>query len=335
MNTAVVILNWNGRKFLEQFLPSVIQHSSEASVFVADNGSTDDSVSFLETNFPQINILRASTNKGFTGGYNEALKQIKAEYFILLNSDVEVTAGWIKPVIDLMNSDKTISACQPKIKMYADKKMFEYAGAAGGFIDKYGYPFCRGRIFNSLEDDKGQYDDTYEVFWATGACMFVRSETFFSAGGFDDDFFAHMEEIDLCWRMKNLGNKIMYCGSSTVYHVGGGTLQKSNPFKTYLNFRNNLMMLIKNKSGFSLFRILFVRIFLDDLAQLKFLLSGNYRDSIAVQKAQFYVLFNFFKIKKKRKVISQNSSGIYNRSIVADYFLRGKKKFSELAFTQK
>ncbi len=335
MKTALVILNWNGKKFLEQFLPSVIKHSADANVFVADNGSTDDSISFLEMNFQQVNILRSAENRGFAGGYNLALKQVKADYFVLLNSDVEVTEGWLKPVIDLLNSDKSIAACQPKIKMYAKKQLFEYAGAAGGYIDKYGYPFCRGRVFETLEEDNGQYNNNCEVFWATGACMFLRSESFFKAGGFDEDFFAHMEEIDLCWRMKNLGYKIMYCAGSTVYHVGGGTLQKSNPFKTYLNFRNSLMMLIKNTQGFKLFRLLFIRAVLDDVAQLKFILSGNFKDFIAVQKAQFYVFFNFFKIRKKRKAVKENISGVYNHSIVADYFLRGKKKFSDLGFQQK
>lgn len=330
MKTAVVILNWNGKKFLEQFLPSVIQHSSDASVIVADNGSTDDSVSFLEKNFPRVKVLRSDKNKGFAGGYNEALKQVNAEYYILLNSDVEVTENWIKPLIDLMDSDKKIAACQPKIQSWSDKRMFEYAGAAGGFIDRYGYPFCRGRIFDSLEEDNGQYDDTIEIFWATGACMFVRADIFWKVGGFDEDFFAHMEEIDLCWRMKNLGYKIMYAGDSHVYHVGGGTLQKSNPLKTYLNFRNNLMMLIKNTEGFELFRILFIKAILDDLAQVRFLLSGNFKDFVAVQKAQFYVLFNFFRIKKKRKTVNKNISGIYKHSIVADYFLRGKKKYTDL-----
>ncbi len=335
MKTALVILNWNGKKFLEQFLPSVIKHSADANVFVADNGSTDDSISFLEMNFQQVNILRSAENRGFAGGYNLELKQVKADYFVLLNSDVEVTEGWLKPVIDLLNSDKSIAACQPKIKMYAKKQLFEYAGAAGGYIDKYGYPFCSGRVFETLEEDNGQYNNNCEVFWATGACMFLRSESFFKAGGFDEDFFAHMEEIDLCWRMKNLGYKIMYCAGSTVYHVGGGTLQKSNPFKTYLNFRNSLMMLIKNTQGFKLFRLLFIRAVLDDVAQLKFILSGNFKDFIAVQKAQFYVFFNFFKIRKKRKAVKENISGVYNHSIVADYFLRGKKKFSDLGFQQK
>lgn len=335
MKTAVVILNWNGKKFLEQFLPAVIKHSADATVFVADNGSTDDSVSFLQQNFPEVSIVSSQENKGFAGGYNKALKNVKADYFILLNSDVEVTEGWIKPIIDLMDSDKTIAACQPKIRMYADKKLFEYAGAAGGFIDKYGYPFCRGRVFETLEEDKGQYNDNREVFWATGACMFVRSDAFFEAGGFDEEFFAHMEEIDLCWRMKNLGHRIMYCGGSTVYHVGGGTLKKSNPLKTYLNFRNSLMILINNTEGIKLFRLLHIRAVLDNVAQLKFMLSGNFRDCIAVQKAQFYVLFHYFIIRKKRRAVKENVSGIYNRSIVADYFLRGKKKFSDLRFLQK
>lgn len=330
MKTAVVILNWNGKKFLKQFLPSVLQHSADAEIYVADNGSADDSVDFLKTKFPAVKILHSAKNEGFAGGYNTALKQVDAEYFVLLNSDVEISEGWIKPIIDLLDSDKNIAACQPKVKSYADKKLFEYAGAAGGFIDKYGYPFCRGRVFDTLEEDKGQYDDTSEVFWATGACMFVRASAFREAGGFDEDFFAHMEEIDLCWRMKNLGYKIMYCGASTVYHVGGGTLKKSNPFKTYLNFRNSLMMLIKNMKGWKLFTVLLVRFILDDLAQVRFLLSGNFKDFLAVQHAQFYVLFNFFTIRKKRRNVSENVSGVYRKSIVADYFLHGKKKFSEL-----
>lgn len=331
MKTAVVILNWNGKKFLERFLPSVIRHSADASVYVADNGSTDDSVAFVKEKFPEVNILVSTVNKGFAGGYNEALKQVKSEYFVLLNSDVEVTANWIQPVIALMDSDKNIAACQPKIKMFDNRKLFEYAGAAGGFIDKYGYPFCRGRIFDTLEEDTGQYDEDYEIFWATGACMFVRAQNFFSAGGFDEDFFAHLEEIDLCWRMKSLGGKIMYCADSTVYHVGGGTLKKSNPLKTYLNFRNSLAMLIKNTKGFQLFWLLLVRIVFDDLAQAKFLFSGKFSDFLAVQKAQFYVVFHFFKIRKKRTATTgKKVSGIYEQSIVLKYFLHKKKTFGEL-----
>ena len=247
MKVAVVILNWNGKSFLEKFLPSVFAcNSSYAEIIVADNASTDDSVSFLKSKYPQIKIIQNSSNGGFAKGYNDALKLVEAEYYVLLNSDVEVTPNWIDSVIQLMDTDKSIAACQPKIRAFDDKKSFEYAGAGGGFIDKYGYPFCRGRILDTLEEDKGQYNDVREVFWATGACLFVRSECYHKVNGFDEDFFAHMEEIDLCWRLKNLGYKIMYSPNSTVFHVGGGTLNKTSPKKTYLNFRNNLILLCKN-----------------------------------------------------------------------------------------
>lgn len=247
--TAVVILNWNGRKFLKKFLPDVIKFSKkDAEVIVADNASTDDSVAVLKADFPEIRIIENKSNGGFAKGYNQALKLIDAEYYILLNSDIEVTENWINPVIELMESDKNIAACQPKIRSYHEKEKFEYAGAAGGFIDKFGYPFCRGRIFQSLEEDKGQYDDTVEIFWATGAALFIRAELYHKLGGMDDDFFAHMEEIDLCWRLKNEGYKIMYCPKSTVYHVGGGTLPTSSSWKTYLNFRNNFFLIYKNHS---------------------------------------------------------------------------------------
>ncbi len=223
---AVVILNWNGKSFLEKFLPIVIKYSSSAQIIVADNQSSDDSVSFLKQHFPEVRIIINPSNDGFSTGYNLALKQVEAEYYVLLNSDVEVTEKWIEPIMDLMDSNKQIAACQPKILDYNHKTTFEYAGAAGGFMDKYGYPFCRGRIFNSLEEDKGQYNNSTEVFWATGACMFVRAEAFWKVGGFDDDYFAHMEEIDVCWRMKNIGYQIYVEPKSLVYHVGGGTLNK-------------------------------------------------------------------------------------------------------------
>jgi GT2 family glycosyltransferase len=247
MKTAVVILNWNGRNFLETFLPSVLEYSARcADVIVADNASTDDSVAFLQEHYPQIRIIEHPKNGGFSKGYNDALKQIDAEYYILLNSDVEVTPNWITPVIEMMDADPSIAACQPKLRSFEDRSQFEYAGAAGGFIDAYGYPFCRGRIFDVLEEDRGQYDDACEVFWATGACLFVRADLYHALGGLDEDFFAHMEEIDFCWRLKNNGHKVMYCPDSTVYHVGGGALPKSSPRKTYLNFRNNLALLVKN-----------------------------------------------------------------------------------------
>nr|MBP8033086.1 glycosyltransferase family 2 protein [Bacteroidia bacterium] len=245
---AVVILNWNGKPFLEKFLPTVLQYSSGAQIIVADNQSSDDSVAFLKTQFPQVSVILNPSNDGFATGYNLALKQVKAEYYVLLNSDVEVTENWLQPIIKLMDENLKVAACQPKILDYNHPSKFEYAGAAGGFIDKYGYPFCRGRIFNVLEEDKAQYDTAKEVFWATGACMFVRAEAFWKVGGFDDDYFAHMEEIDVCWRMKNIGYQIYVEPSSKVYHVGGGTLNKLSPRKTFLNFRNNLTTLTKNAS---------------------------------------------------------------------------------------
>ncbi|MFT6210319.1 MAG: GT2 family glycosyltransferase, partial [Bacteroidia bacterium] len=246
MRIAVVILNWNGKSFLEKFLPSVISNSQGATIYVADNASSDRSLEFVEKNFPTVIRIDNGNNFGFAGGYNKALEDLNEEFFVLLNSDVEITPNWLQPVIALFDSDQQVAAIQPKILSYHDKTSFEYAGAAGGFIDKNGYPFCRGRIFESLETDNGQYDAVQEVFWATGACMFVRSKVYRELGGLDDDFFAHMEEIDLCWRTKRAGHKIMVQPKSIVYHVGGGTLPKSNPFKTFLNFRNGLELLAKN-----------------------------------------------------------------------------------------
>ncbi|MEO5642293.1 MAG: glycosyltransferase family 2 protein [Bacteroidia bacterium] len=336
VNVAVVILNWNGRKFLEDFLPSVIQHNPDFSeIIVADNASTDDSLAWLNKNYPAVRVIRNSSNGGFAKGYNEVLAQVEADYFILLNSDVEVTKGWITPVIELMEKDHSIAAAQPKIRAFHAKEYFEYAGAAGGFIDKYGYPFCRGRIFETVEQDNGQYDDDAEIFWATGACMFVRASVWKEMGGLDEDFFAHMEEIDLCWRMRNRGYKIMYCGKSIVYHVGGGTLGKASPQKTYLNFRNNLMLLLKNKQGPFLFFKIFWRMCLDFIAGMKFLLAGEPAHFWAVQRGHFAFYARLPKIRKKRFALKKNiktfaTKGIYKKSIVAEYFLRGKKKFSDL-----
>ena len=329
---AVVILNYNGRKFLEEFLPNVIENtSSVADIIVADNKSTDDSVDFMKKNFPNIKLILNDYNGGFATGYNIALRQIEADYYVLLNSDIEVTPNWITPIIDLMESDMSIAACQPKILSYHDKTKFEYAGAAGGFIDKYGYPFCRGRLFQDLETDESQYNDTKEVFWATGACMFIRASLYHRYGGLDDDFFAHMEEIDLCWRLKNLGYKIMYCPDSTIYHIGGGTLPKSSARKTYLNFRNNLSLLIKNLPEGKVFGIIFYRFFLDWIAAVKFLFDGSFADFFAVTRAHLSVLKHIPALKKKRSQYTHNKvSQVYQKNIVFKYFLEKKRLYSEL-----
>ena len=333
---AVVILNWNGKSFLEKFLPIVIKYSQGVQIIVADNQSTDDSVSFLKTNFPNVSVIINPSNDGFAKGYNLALKQVSAEYYILLNSDVEVTENWIEPIIDLMSANHTVAACQPKILDYKHPSKFEYAGAAGGFIDKYGYPFCRGRVFNVLEEDKGQYDAAQEVFWATGACMFVRSEIFWKVGGFDDDYFAHMEEIDVCWRMKNLGYQVYVEPKSKVYHVGGGTLNKLSPRKTFLNFRNNLTTLTKNASPrFLFFKIIF-RMILDGVAAFKFLFEGHGSHFFAVIKAHFSFYKHLPSTLKKRDTMrlmpefKETTTGVYEKNIVYAHFVKGVKYYSEL-----
>lgn len=332
MKIAVVILNWNGRSFLKKFLPSVIDHShDDAEIIIADNASTDDSVPFLKKEFPEIRIIRNESNGGFAKGYNDALKEVEAEYFVLLNSDIEVTPGWIKPVIDLMDSDPDIAACQPKIRSYHDREKFEYAGAAGGFIDKYGYPFCRGRLFQTLEKDTGQFDEVTEVFWATGACLFVRANVYRQLGGLDERFFAHMEEIDFCWRAKNKGYKVMVCPQSTVFHVGGGTLPKKSWRKTYLNMRNNNIMMYKNLPDNRLLKVFLARLFLDGIAAFKFLVDGGIRDFFAVIKAHWSFYGVYPELKSERKLKKHLPvTRVYLRNIVFDYFMRGKKKFSDL-----
>ena len=319
---AVVILNFNGQKFLETFLPSVINNTNEYEIIVVDNASTDNSLSFLGNYYPTIKIIRLTKNQGFAGGYNSALKKIEAEYYVLLNSDVEVTANWVNPIIDLMDIDKKIAACQPKIKSYHQKTHFEYAGAAGGYIDWLGYPFCRGRVFDYYEEDKGQYDDTTEVFWATGACMFVRASVFHQLGGFDDNFFAHMEEIDLCWRMKNAGYRIMYTSASTVYHVGGGTLHKSNPRKTFLNYRNGLAMLYKNLPLNKLLLTILLRLILDGISGIKLLFDGSFADFLAVIKAHFAF---YAMIPKLERNLPKTVDKIHQKSIVWEYFVKKQK----------
>ncbi len=330
MQVAVVILNWNGKYYLENFLPDVIRHSKGyADIVVADNNSTDGSMEFLRERFPEVKIVLNKSNLGFAGGYNEALKHVSADYYILLNSDIEVTANWIQPVISCMEKDKRIAACQPKIISYKHRDEFEYAGAAGGFIDKYGYPFCRGRIFTSLEKDHHQYDDEMEVFWVTGACMFIRSEIFHKLGGFDTSFFAHMEEIDLCWRIQQEEYKVVYSPSSSVFHVGGGTLPKNNPRKTYLNFRNNLMMLHKNVAPKEFLSILIFRTIFDLLAAAAFLFTSGWKDCKAVLKAHWDFHLTKGKLSKEKLQRPVNRM-IYPKSILFSYFIFGKKKFSDL-----
>jgi len=329
---AVVILNWNGKKFLDDFLPGVIKHShADAEVIVADNDSSDDSVAFLKEKFPEVKIIQNDTNGGFAKGYNDALKRIDAKYYVLLNSDIEVTPNWVNPVIELMDTDENIAACQPKLLSYYEQEKFEYAGAAGGYIDKYGYPFCRGRIFQTLEKDLGQYDDVAEIFWATGACMFVRAEVYHELGGLDERFFAHMEEIDFCWRSKNEGYKILYCPDSKVYHVGGGTLPKRSSRKTYLNMRNNNIMLFKNLPSGRLVPVFFSRLILDGVAALKFLVDGGLKDMWAVVRAHW----RFFSmvpqlITDRRKLKKGKVSKVYQNNLVTEYFLKKKQKFSDL-----
>lgn len=327
---AVVILNWNGQPFLEQFLPSVVIHSDNARIIVADNNSTDNSIQFLQENYPTVELIELEQNFGFAGGYNNALKQIDSEYYVLLNSDAEVTKNWLTPMIELLDSDQSIAACQPKIKDYNNKASFEYAGACGGFIDKYGYPFCRGRIFESIEKDNNQYNSIEEIFWASGASLFIRSNEYHSIGGLDEFFFAHMEEIDLCWRLKNQGKKIMVCPSSTVYHVGGGTLNKIKPQKTFLNFRNSLLTLHKNLPQKKRFTIIFIRLLLDSLAGIKFIISGKPTHTWAIVRAHFSFYGAISQNKTKRKVFNKpNLTGQINKSIVKGYYLNNSKSFND------
>jgi GT2 family glycosyltransferase len=337
-SVAIVILNWNGQKMLEQFLPFVLSSTYDNyKVIIADNGSTDSSTQFLEEFYPQMQILKSDVNEGFARGYNGALKTIDADYYVLLNNDVEVQRGWIEPVIELMQSDISIAACQPKVLGYMDRKRFEYAGACGGWIDSFGYPFARGRIFDVCEIDTGQYNTIQQIFWATGACFFIRTKAFHSIGGFDEYFFAHQEEIDLCWRLQHAGYKIFVQPASIVYHIGGGTLPMGDKYKVYLNFRNNLIMLTKNlPAGQALWKIPF-RIGLDIIAGLKGLFTGRAITLTAILKAHVHylrwLLFeknkNIFKGVKKTKL-----QGIYKGLVIWQYSVNRKKAFSEIVTTK-
>ena len=330
-SVAIVILNWNGKFHLESFLPSVYNSTYPNLEFViGDNASTDDSIDFIENNFPLIRIIRNDANYGFAEGYNRVLEQVEADYFILLNSDVEVTNNWIEPIIAAMESDPEVAAAQPKIRSWSLKDSFEYAGAAGGFIDRYGYPFCRGRLFNHVERDIGQYNDSKEIFWATGAALFIRSDRWKEIGGFDSDFFAHMEEIDLCWRLKRRGHKIWYYSDSEVYHVGGGTLDKSNAQKTFLNFRNNLFMILKNARYPNC--TIFIRLWLDLIALLRFASSGKFADAGAVSRAHIDLFRNYRRMIKKRNAFTAPflTSKVYDGLIIWDFFVKNKRRFGDL-----
>ncbi|MDR2038352.1 MAG: glycosyltransferase family 2 protein [Bacteroidales bacterium] len=329
--TAIVILNWNGCHFLKRFLPGVEEYSQlpGVSLFVADNASTDDSLQYLQENHPETGVLMLDQNYGFAEGYNRALQQIEADYYVLLNSDVAVTEGWLAPLIRMMQQKENIAACMPKVCSEASRMSFEYAGAAGGFMDRYGYTFCRGRLFDTVEEDRGQYDSESEIFWATGACCMVRASLFHQAGGFDGQFFAHMEEIDLCWRLKNAGYTIWYTPESTVYHVGGGMLPQSSPFKTYLNYRNNLLMMYKNLPAKQRRKILFTRKALDIVSGLYGLLQGNTAIIRAVWKAHR----SYRKMKRSYKGMAFPRifpSGVYQKSIVYQYFIKKVKHFDLL-----
>ncbi|MBY0425791.1 MAG: glycosyltransferase family 2 protein [Cytophagales bacterium] len=328
--TAIAILNWNGRGFLEQFLPKVIEYSPGADIFVIDNASTDQSVQWLRESFTSVKVIQLDKNYGFCKGYNLGIEQIESKYLVLLNSDVEVTPGWLSSCEDLLDQNDHIAACQPKILDFYHRNRFEHAGAAGGYIDKYGNPFCKGRIFDFIEEDFGQYDSQTPIFWASGACMFIRNQVFKKQLGFREIYFAHMEEIDLCWRIQSDGMEIYSCPDSVVYHVGGGTLNKINPKKTYLNFRNCLLLVHYNFNGWRRLKTIFARLVLDGIAGVFFLVNGEWKHTLAIIHAHF----SFYKILLGSKEVAVKNkkvpSLIYMRSVTFDYFLHKRKKISEL-----
>ncbi len=333
--TAVVILNYNGAGMLRRFLPSVIKYSPEASIYVADNGSSDESCDVVRNEFPAVKLMVLDHNYGFAEGYNRALAQVDEEYAVLLNSDVEVTRGWLSPMTQFLDSNPEVAACQPKLLSFKQKDFFEYAGAAGGFIDKWGYTFCRGRIFNTVERDSGQYDDTTDVFWATGAALMIRNEVYKNNGGLDGRFFSHMEEIDLCWRLRSRGYRIACVPQSHVYHVGGATLKKENPQKTYLNFRNNLLMIYKNAPDCQLKKIMLFRKVFDNVAALKFLASGDYAAFKAVRKARrdFKAMrsgYDKARAENMKLAVTTRIPEVLKSSILYKYYLGFKHTYSSL-----
>lgn len=335
MKIALVILNWNGKELLNKFLPSITKYSNldNVEIIVADNASSDDSINFIENNYPFITIVRNEKNGGYAKGYNDALKNIKADVYGLINSDIEVTEGWLIPIISTFENESNTAIIQPKILDYKNNDLFEYAGAGGGFIDKYGYPFCRGRIFSELEKDTNQFNDISEIFWASGACFFIRSNVFEELHGFDEDYFAHQEEIDLCWRAQNLNYIIKYIGTSTVYHVGGATLKEESPRKSFLNFRNSLFTLIKNVPENMLFGIIFTRLVLDGIAGVKFLIELKPKHTFSIIKAHFSFYQMFGKMYKKRSDTLKKKNYYSVKSIVSEHFLKGKKKYIDIIET--
>jgi GT2 family glycosyltransferase len=331
LKTAIVILNWNGQKLLEQFLPSVVNFSSElAEIYIADNASTDTSIKYVKKFYPSINIIENTTNDGYAKGYNDALAEVDADIYCLLNSDVEVTKDWLKPVLEVFEKEKKTAIIQPKLLDFKEKSKFEYAGAAGGFLDLYGYPYCRGRVFNDLEIDNGQFNDVSDIFWASGACLFIRSKIYHQLEGLDEDYFAHQEEIDLCWRTQNIGYKVKYVGTSTVFHVGGATLQETNPHKTYLNFRNSLLNVVKNVPKKWFLFVVFSRLILDGIAGIRFLIELRPVHTFAILRAHINFYKNFKKFLGKRKKLQKKQNYNLHTSIVWQYFILGRKKFKDL-----
>ncbi|MEZ4796146.1 MAG: glycosyltransferase family 2 protein [Flavobacteriaceae bacterium] len=329
MKVAIVILNWNGKKLLEEFLPSVVEHSENATIYIADNASTDDSINYTNKQFPTVKIIRNSENGGYAKGYNDALKNIEADVFCLLNNDVEVTENWLNSIIKCFEADSKTAIVQPKILDYKNRDYFEYAGAAGGFLDKYGYPYCRGRIFDTIEKDEQQYEGITDIFWASGACFFIKKSVFVALNGFDETYFAHQEEIDLCWRAKNLGYQIKYVSHSIVYHLGGGTLNYISPKKTYLNFRNSLFNLTKNAKG-NLFLLIVFRLCLDGIAGIKFLLNFKANHTLSIIKAHFSFYKNFSRLYKQRKASNKKVDYYDKTSIVWKYFIKNKRTYNSL-----
>lgn len=339
-DTAVVVLSYNGRDLHKLFFPLLLQEAvGQYDVILVDNACTDDTAAYVAEHFPEVGLVSIAVNRGFANGYAEGLKQIQAKYYVLLSADFEVTPGWFQPLHQLMEKHEDVAACQPKIKYYKDKKMFEYAGAGGGFIDRWGYLFCRGRLFFTLEEDQGQYDNTIEVFWAGGGCMFVRANVYHALGGLDADLYAHMEEVDLCWRMKNAGHRIAYCGSSTVYHIGGSVISYGSPQKLFYNYRNSLVLLLKNLPTGRLMWLMPFRLVLDGISGLRSLLKGEWMEVRTIVRAHWNFFLHVGKWWRKRKEVrrvrkTDSRSAVYPGSIIVDYFIRKKQRYTELEFTE-